>query len=168
MSASVRPLLSSGPAVLSCFTCHTTCFFTCHPQPCHLQAGWQYLTGLARQRICRKAQYEAKAGGMNHDVCVYVCVFVGSHQLHMRPSRRVCVQCVCSLLICTVMDAKARSRSPTSHSHPHNPLSTAHLHHGGCKGKVALLPQRIRQAHKHSLRTQHSTQLTYDLGTSVL
>jgi hypothetical protein len=30
--------------------------------------GWMYYTGLARQSTDRKALYEAKAGGMNHDV----------------------------------------------------------------------------------------------------
>jgi hypothetical protein len=30
--------------------------------------GWMYYTGLARHGIDRKALYEAKAGGMNHDI----------------------------------------------------------------------------------------------------
>ncbi len=35
--------------------------------------GWMYYTGLARQSIDCKAQYEAKAGGMNHDVNTSHC-----------------------------------------------------------------------------------------------
>jgi hypothetical protein len=35
--------------------------------------GWVYYTGLARQSTDRKALYEAKAGGMNHDVYTSHC-----------------------------------------------------------------------------------------------
>jgi hypothetical protein len=35
--------------------------------------GWMLYTGLARQSTDRKALYEAKAGGMNHDVCISHC-----------------------------------------------------------------------------------------------
>jgi hypothetical protein len=35
--------------------------------------GWMYYTGLARQSTDRKALYEAKAGGMNHEVYTSHC-----------------------------------------------------------------------------------------------
>jgi hypothetical protein len=35
--------------------------------------GWMYYTGLSRQSTRRKAQYDAKAGGMNHDADTSHC-----------------------------------------------------------------------------------------------
>jgi hypothetical protein len=37
----------------------------------HKWMGWMYCARLARQSKKRKAQYEAKAGGMNHEVCTF-------------------------------------------------------------------------------------------------
>jgi hypothetical protein len=54
------------PFVLPCCPCiHLDKSFEMH--------GWMYYTGLARQSISRKALYEAKAGGMNHDAYTSHC-----------------------------------------------------------------------------------------------
>jgi hypothetical protein len=52
------------------------------PPPAKLRGyRWMNYTGLARQSIDRKAQYEAKAGGMNHDACTAQCGAPGQREL---------------------------------------------------------------------------------------
>jgi hypothetical protein len=64
-----------------------------------------YYTGLTRQSTCRKALYEANAGGMNHDV--YTSHFKGRclpalHEVH---HRLIFTECVCARVPCCVSTA---------------------------------------------------------------
>ncbi len=58
--------------------------------------GWMDYTGLARQCTDRKALYEARAGGMNHDVWMY---YTGlARQWLLQPALPFCIAAISGVL----------------------------------------------------------------------